>query len=161
MADVTSLSERIDAEFEAARRRSTSFPNEDDSYSEGRWKRLEQVDATLTEIRGLWRDRLSQLVKWFGDRIKLQAQIAVGSRLATFCLKSRKADIELRFSALTDEDVRHVIFQYDLDIVPAEIAYDAHSELTFPIDQIDRLKLVEWIYDRMICFGKTYIAMNE
>ena len=70
MADVTSLSERIDAEFEAARRRSTSLLNEDDSYSEGRWKRLEQVDATLTEIRGLWRDRLSQLGKWFGDRIQ-------------------------------------------------------------------------------------------
>jgi hypothetical protein len=160
MAEV-SLADRLDAEFAAAKKRSATIANQGNSYSEGRWKRLEQVDQTLTDIRDLWRDRLDQLQEWFKDRIKLQTQIAVGNRLATFLVKSPKAEIVLRFAALTDDDVQHVIFQYDLDIVPADFDYDSHSELTFPIDNINKHQLVDWIYDRVLAFGKTYIAMHE
>ena len=60
-----------------------------------------------------------------------------------------------------DDDVRNVIFQYDLDISPAPASYDAHSELSFTYDQIDEHKLVDWLYDRMIVFVKTYLAIHE
>jgi hypothetical protein len=156
-----SLADRLDAEFAAAKKRSTTLQKEGASYSEGRWKRLQQVDQTLTDIRDLWRDRLGQLQEWFKDRIQLQTQVAVGNRLATFFVKSTKAEIVLRFAALTDDDVQHIIFQYDLDIVPADFAYDSHSELMFPIDDVNRQQLVDWIYDRILAFGKTYMAMHE
>lgn len=161
MADLLTLSDRIDAEFEAARKRSSTLANQGESWSEGRWKRLEQVEKILVETQSLWRDRLSKMGQWFGDRVKLDAQMSVGGRLAKFWVRSPKAEIVLRFSILTDEDVRHVIYQYDLDIVPPEFVYDAHSELVFPIDKIDQHKLVDWIYERMISFGKTYIEMHE
>jgi hypothetical protein len=161
MADNRTLAERIDAELGSARERSSKLKQQVVDHEPGRWQRLEQVDKKLTSIRSLWRDRLAELSNWFGDRLKVQAQMASGRRQATFAVKSSKADIELRFSAFTDDDVRNVIFQYDLDISPAPAAYDAHSELSFPIDQLDEMKLADWLYDRMIAFVKTYLAIHE
>src|SRR6266850_1125932 len=161
MAEMKSLSDRIDAELAAARERSVAIQKQEVTYEPGRWQRQEQVDKKLNEIRGLWRDRLGELQKWFGDRLKLQGQVAAGRRQATFSIKSHLAQIEVRFSVFTDDDVRNVIFQYDLDISPAPTTYDAHSELPFPIDNIDEHKLVDWLYDRMISFIETYLAMHE
>lgn len=160
MANTPTLAERIEAELIAARQRSTALQNQTVDYEPGRWQRQEIVDKRLTEIRSLWRDRLAELSKWFGDEMKLQAQVASGRRQATFAARSSQAEIELRFSVFTDDDVHNVIFQYDLDISPPPAAYDAHSELSFPHDQIDERKLVDWLYDRIISFVKTYLAIH-
>jgi hypothetical protein len=87
--------------------------------------------------------------------------VASGRRQATFSIKSHKSEIELRFSVFLDDDVRNVIFQYDLDISPAPASYDSHNELSFPIDQIDELKLADWLCNRMISFVKTHLAIHE
>ena len=161
MTNTPTLAERIEAELTAARQRSAAIQNQVANYEPGRWQRQELVDKRLNEIRSLWRDRLAELSKWFGDKMQVQAQVASGRRQATFAVRSTRAEIELRFSVFTDDDVRNVIFQYDLDISPAPAGYDAHSELSFPHDQIDERELVDWLYDRIISFVKTYLTIHE
>ena len=76
-------------------------------------------------------------------------------------MKSRIAQLELRFAVFTDDDIRNLIFQYDLEVVPASTKYDSHSELSFPLNGVDRPALAPWISDRILSFIKTYSAIHD
>jgi YHS domain-containing protein len=62
---------------------------------------------------------------------------------------------------VADEDVRNLIFQYDLDIIPILMKFDSHAELKLPIEGIDREALGKWFDDRIISFVKSYLAVHQ
>jgi YHS domain-containing protein len=39
--------------------------------------------------------------------------------------------------------------------------FERHSEISFPIGQIDRKRLTDWLDERMIQFVQTYLAVHE
>jgi hypothetical protein len=161
MAEPSSLADRIDAEFAAAKQRNVAIQNQDVRYFQERQQRLEAVDKILNELRSIWRDQLDELAKLLGERVKVVASIAAGNRIAKFSVQSRIAQMDFRFAVFTDDDVRNLIFQYDLEVVPASTKYDSHSELSFPMNNVDRRLLAEWISDRIISFMKTYLSVHD
>jgi hypothetical protein len=161
MADVSSLVDRIDAEINAAKQSVADLQKQWASDFEDRQKRLEAFEQTLGDLQDIWRPRLEALAKRFEGRVEVTPIVEAGWRSATFRFQSEVARIDLRFSVLTDNDVRNVIFEYDLHVVPIFMKFDSRSELKSPLENVDRDAVADWIDERIISFVKTYLAIHQ
>lgn len=161
MTATTSLAERIDAEFAAAETREKQFMAQREQEFKDRQQRLAKFDQLLDDLPVVWRPRLEALAQKFGDRVKVQPKIEPGRRSGTFDFQSELAKISLRFSAAPDPEVRNLIVSYDLDILPILMKYERHSEIAFPLDDIDKDALARWLDDRIVDFVKTYLSLHE
>jgi YHS domain-containing protein len=161
MADISSLAARIDAEFNAATQKVGEMQKEWSKQFEERKQRFESLDKTLDDLKEVWRPRLEALANRFADRAKVTPSVESGRRQATFKFQSDLARIDLRFSVMTDDDVRNLIFRYELEVIPILMKFDSHDELKLPLDKIDREKLATWIDDRIISFVRTYLDVHQ
>jgi YHS domain-containing protein len=161
MGNLSSLTDRIDAEFAAATKKVAEVQAERVQEFKDRQKRHESLEKTLDELKSVWAPRLEALAKRFADKVKVTPNVSAGSRVATFKFQSELARIDLQFSVLADEDARNVTFKYDLSILPIFMKFDSHDELQFPVANIDRDKLAAWIDDRIISFVRTYLELHQ
>lgn len=161
MSTPTTLAQRIDAEFAAGEQKIKQLQQRKIEEFQQRQQRQEKLEKTLGELSEIWRPRLETLAKRFADRVKLTPRIVPGRRQATFEVDSELAQVSLRFSVTADEDVRQVVFLYDLGILPILMKFESHSELQFPLEDIDREALGLWIDDRIMSFVRTYMSMYE
>ena len=156
-----SLADRIDAEFAAAEEKIKQMQKQQIEEYEQRQQRLEKLEEVLDAHMGLWRPRLETLSARFADRVKVTPKIVPARREATLEFQSDLAHVLMKFSAAPDDDVRQIVFQYDLEIVPVFMKFESHSELKFPLDQVDAQALGEWIDERIMNFVRAYLAMHE
>lgn len=155
------LADRIDAEFVEAEAKLKRFQQQQIEQYEERLRRLERLEQVLDEHRDVWRPRLETLAERFADRVKVTPTVVPGRRAATLEFQSELAHVLLRLSVTPDEEVRQVIFQYDLEILPILMKFESHSELKFPLEHIDSQALGQWIDERIMSFVHTYLAMYE
>src|SRR5262249_9777755 len=71
------------------------------------------------------------------------------------------ARIDLKFSATTDSDVRKLVLNYDLEILPILMKFEKHASLEMPLESVDAAAVSKWIDDRIVDFVKTYVALHE
>ena len=161
MADVNTLSSRLDAEFSAVEEKAKQRRAEQVEEYKQRQKRLEQLGKVFDQLSEVWKPRLELLLKKFGDRIQTKPRIVPSAREVTFDVKSRQANVRLKFSAFTDRDVKKVILSYDLEIVPVLMRFNPHSEMEFPLEAVDKDGAARWIDDRIVEFVQTYFSMGE
>jgi hypothetical protein len=161
MATATNLLDRIDEEFAAADKRAKEVTTQHVEEFQGRKQRLESFGQLLEKLADVWRPRLNALAQKFGERVDVTPVVEPGRRSASFAFKSELANIDLRFTAAPDPDVRKVVFSYDLQIIPILMKFESHDEVEFPLDAVDTLALGKWFDDRIVSFVKTYIAMRE
>jgi hypothetical protein len=161
MPDINSLASRIDAEFTAVAEKVKKFQVEQVEEHKERQKRLELLGKVFEQMRDIWKPRLELLVKKFGDRVKVEPRLLPSTREATFEFKSRMARVSLKFSAMTDRDVRKLIMSYDLEIIPILMHYRPHAELEFPLTAIDKDAAAQWVDDRIVEFLQAYLSLGE
>jgi hypothetical protein len=161
MASIDSLLDRIDAQFSSSQEKLKSFRAEQTQQHIERGERLEKLGAVLEELSSVWRPRLEALLKKFGDRAKVTPTITPSRRSAQFKIDNDLARIDLRFTSFADQDVRNVVFTYDLEISPILMKFDSHAEISFPTDKIDRESLAQWIDDRIVSFVQIYLSIYE
>jgi YHS domain-containing protein len=155
------LAERIDAEFTALQEKQKKAQLENLQEYRDRQKRLQQFGQVLDSLADVWKPRLEVLQKKFGERVQVTPRMQPSTREALFEFQSNLAKIRLRFSATTDRDVKNVILNYDLDILPVLMQFDAHSEFAFPIDAPNREAIGSWVDDRIISFVHTYLSLHQ
>lgn len=161
MADVSQLKARIDAEFSAADERRKGLQRQQLEQLQERENRLQALDKLLAELRAGWQPRLEALAERFGDRVQVTPAVSPGAREATFAFKSPVAQVRLRFCASTDTDVTRLQLSYDLEVLPLLMEFERHSEISFPLDQVNRVQLTQWLDDRIVGFVRTYVALHE
>ena len=161
MADLSTLLGRIDAEFEASQEKIKKFQTQKVEEHKGREERLEKFGRLSEQLRDVWKPKLEALAKRFGERVEVSPTVTPSRREATFKFRSPLARIDLRFSVVTDQDVRNVIFNYDLDILPILMQFESHTDITFPLDAVDQEALGRWIDDQIVSFVRTYLAVHE
>jgi YHS domain-containing protein len=161
MANVSSLTDRIDAEFAASTKKVAELQAQRVQEFKERQQRHEALEKTLDDLKSVWAPRLETLAQRFADRVKVTPNVSAGSRVATFQFQSELARIDLQFSVLSDEDALNVTFKYDLSILPIFMKFDSHDEIQFPVTKIDRDKLGAWIDDRIISFVRTYLELHQ
>ena len=137
MPEINALKEQIDAQLTAAARRAEIQRLEASRELQERELRLAQFDAAVELFCTIWRPRLDLLRDRFAALVKVNPVIKPHARQATFSFVSERYTIELKFSAGPDRDVRDLILEYDLRIIPVLVKFDSHSRLVQPLDQID------------------------
>lgn len=161
MQTIHELSERIDAALagmEAHRRQFQEM--ETRKYEE--WKqRLEQLNAVFDGVRDLLKPHLDMVISRFGDKVTATPTLAQSTRDVVLDFQSPVARIRLRFQATSDRDIRKLILNYDLEIIPILMQFDSHAELEMPLDAIDHEAIVRWANDRILSFVRTYVAIHE
>jgi hypothetical protein len=161
MPDINSLLERIEAELNLTKERLKKAQETylDDYHA--RQERLALFETQLAELQAIWKPRLDAFVKRFGDRVEVTPRVTASGREATFEFDSELANIRLRLSASTDREVRKLILDYNLEIIPVLMKFDSHKEAEWPIDAIDKEQIACWIDDRLVDFVKAYVALHE
>jgi len=161
MADVDNLLSRIDAEFAALESRIKQAQSEKLEEHQDRQARLATFEKLLAELPTIWKPRLEALVSRFGDKVKVTPKITPGSRSANFDFQSNLAHIHLRLSASTDRDVRKLVLDYHLDILPILMKFASHEQVEWPLEAVDRQAVATWIDDRLVDFVKTYLSLHQ
>jgi YHS domain-containing protein len=161
MADSQNLGDRIDAALATLEQNRDRF-REDETRKYQEWQqRVEQLNKVFDSLQDVWRPRLETLLAKFGDKVKATPMIMPSTREVELSFQSDVAKVRLRFKATTDDDIRKLILNYDLEIIPILIHFEAHSELEMPLDAVDRSAVARWCDDRILSFVKTYVAIQE
>ena len=161
MADLNSLLNRIDAEFSAADKKIKDFQAQEVREYHGRLERLEQFQKVCDQLRDAWRPRLEALSKKLGDKAEVIPVITPTQREVSFKFNSKLAEIILRLTVTTDFDVRNLVLDYNLHILPILMKYEPHVRLEMPLDAIDPTVIGNWVDDRLVDFIKTYLALHQ
>lgn len=161
MPDISSLANRIDAEFSAVEEKIKEFQIEQVEGHKQRQQRLSQLEKVFDQLRDLWKPRLELLVKKFGDLVKTTPRVVPSTREVTFDFQSHLARVRLRFSATADRDIQKVILSYDLEIIPVLMRFKPHDELEFSLNEVDKEAVAGWLDDRIVDFVQTYFSMGE
>jgi len=161
MADISKLLQRIDGEFSASEQKVKSYQAEQAHAFEDRQKRLATFDQVCEKLRDIIRPRLEALTQRFGDRVKVTPQVTRELRQATFKFDSNLAHIDLRFRASTDQDVRKLVLDYELQILPILMKFESHQRAEFPLETVDPAAVGQWLDDRIVEFVKTYLSLHQ
>jgi YHS domain-containing protein len=161
MSDVSGLLERIDAEFSALKDKIKKAQGEQLQEHKDRQQRLAAFEKELATLPEVWKPRLEALVQRFGDRAKATPVLESSTRSVSMDFQSELAKIRLRLSAATDQDVRNLILNYDLSILPALMQFDSHQQAEWPLNAVDRKAIGDWVDDRIVSFVKTYLSLHE
>lgn len=161
MADVDNLLKRIDAEFSALDKRIKQAQAEHVHEHQERQKRLAAFETLLAELPAVWQPRLEALTRKFGDKVKVTPKVTSSSREGAFDFQSNLARIRLRLSASTDHEVRKLVLDYNLEILPILMKFDSHQQAEWPLDAVDRPAIANWIDDRLVDFVKTYLSLHQ
>lgn len=161
MAEAVSLASRIEAQFKNVQAKVQRAQADHREGLQQRQKRLEQLNHVFDDLREMWKPKLELLLQQFGDRVEAKPRIVPSTREVTLGFESRLARVTLHLSASTDRDIQSVILACDVEIVPILFRYNAHSELTFPLDAVDKQAASKWLDDRIVEFVATYLSMGE
>ncbi len=161
MESTQELAARIDAAFasmEAKRKQCQEV--ETRKYEE--WKqRLAKLGMEFDTLRGVFKPRLDLLIAKCGDQVTATPKFTESMRILVLDFRSAAARIRLRFQATTDHDIRKLILNYDLEIVPILMQCDSHATLEMPLDAIDYEAAVRWADERIMSFVQIYTALHE
>jgi len=161
MPNVDTLIGRIDAEFAALGDKIKRAQGERMQEHEDRQKRLAAFEKELEALPEVWKPRLEALIQRFGDRAKVSPLLTSSSRAVSLDFQSELAKIRLRFSAATDQDIRKLVLNYDLEILPVLMQFDSHQQAEWPLESLDKQAIADWVDDRIVSFVKTYLSLHE
>jgi hypothetical protein len=159
MSDVTNLRQQLDAELSGAVSRAQQTQQAWERFSKGLDERMKKFDALLERLRPIWTPRLELLRDRFAKLAKGEPEVKPHERSITFTFTS-KYRVELKLSAYPDKDVRNLVLEYDLLIIPILIKYDRQARLEMPLDSVDEEAIARWLDDRIVAFVKTYVTLQ-
>lgn len=71
------------------------------------------------------------------------------------------ASVKLTIEVEHDDRFERLILQYDLQIRPVFVKYDAHDKLILPLNEpIAKASCVTWLEDKLIGFLNTYLKLD-
>jgi YHS domain-containing protein len=161
MSEIKSLENRIDAEFATLDGRIKSAQAAQLQDYQGRQERVAEFEKRLEQLSSIWRPRLEALIERFRDKVNVTPTLTASSRTANFEFQSELARIKLWFSASTDRDVRKLVLEYRLEIIPILMQFDSQQRIEWPLDAIDEDAISDWVDDRIVDFVKTYLMLHE
>ena len=161
MTTIDDFSERLDMEFGlmpiAIEEQRALLERE---YHERQERFEESFVPALAQLRLIWEPRRDALLARFGDTIHVMPAAQDEFGTVTFLLDSTLARIILRFTFSHDPEVRNLILDYHLEIVPILMKIDDHSTLELQLENFDSEVAALWLEDRMVSFIRTIVELN-
>ena len=162
MADTSSLAHRIDAQIADAHQKIAAFQRSAEQEYLAREQRYrEQYLPAVARLVELIKPRLEVLADKFKDKVQVNPAVTAHQRQVTYRFNAPIARIELSFRVSHDADVRNLVFDQDLEVLPILMQFDRHAQLTVPLDKVDEQKVLQWIDDRIVAFVQTFLAIHQ
>jgi YHS domain-containing protein len=162
MRDLHDFNSRLEAEFAllptAIEQRRSLI---DHVCHERRQRFAEEFIPAVAKVREIWRPRSDALIARFKDIIHVQADVRDDFSRIVFSFDSPLARVTLSFDFSHDQEVRNMILDYDLEILPILMKFDNHSTLKLPLASFDDQAAAEWLESRLISFIHSYVELNE
>ena len=108
----------------------------------------------------IWEPRRDALLARFKDTIHIMPAAHDDFGTVTLSVDSPLARINLRFTFSHDPDVRTIILEYHLEVVPILMKIDNHSTLELQLENFDDEVAALWLEDRMVSFIRTFVELN-
>jgi len=157
------LSTRLDAVIEEARGRVKAFQAEAETARQERRERFERFLPIADRIVAIGREKL----EWLRERLKFDVKPSqlqterLYTRSVTLDVKSELAGvIKLGFGLTHDSDVRHIVLDYNLEIIPFFFRYNPHARLEMLLEAFDEAAVGRWLDDRLVEFANAYVEMH-
>ncbi|MBX3358192.1 MAG: hypothetical protein KF745_07170 [Phycisphaeraceae bacterium] len=161
MGTESSLAQRIKAEFDQSAQRAKAGEQARQQEREAREKRLAQFNSICDDLAGIWRPRIQEFLKQFGDKVKATPTMSPSLREGKVTFLTDMANMTVTISASASPDVTKLVLDYDLLITPIFFDYERHTRLEMPLDKIDRNAVGKWIDDQLVSCVKAYLTMQE
>lgn len=160
-ADIAGIGARIDAEFDRSREKVRELRQKPLGERRDRQDRVTQFEKACGKLQDLWGPRLEALKQSLGERLRISVSTRTHRRQAQVSFTSSLARIKLAFTAMTDAQVRTLILEYTLDILPAVISFPCRDRLVQPLEQPDPAAIEAWMDGRILEFVRTYLSLYE
>jgi hypothetical protein len=160
MNDVSGLKGRLDAEVEGARARAQQSREGLLRENEQRRQRLARFTEVVGRLPDVWRPRLELLRDRFAGYVEVRPEVKPLARQVTFSFAADKHSVKLTFSAVPDQQVRNLVLEYELEILPILMKFDRHDHLEVPLDNVDEGAVARWLDDRIVSFVQTYVKVQ-
>jgi hypothetical protein len=161
MTTINDFSQRLNMEFglmpTAIGQRRADLERE---YHERQERFQKSFVPALAQLRLIWEPRRDVLLARFKDTIHTTPVAKDEFGKVTFSIDSTLARVSLRFTFSHDPEVRSIILQYDLEIVPILMKFDNHSILELQLENFDQEVAAQWLEDRMVSFVRTFVELN-
>lgn len=162
MSDTSSLAGRIDAQFANAQHQIAEFQKSAEQEYLAREQRYQQQYLpAVARLVELIKPRLQVLADKFKDQVHVAPLVTAHQRQVTYRFDARIARIELSFRVSHDADVRSLVFDQELEVLPILMKFDKHSQLTVPLDNIDDARVLQWVDDRLVAFVQTFLEIHQ
>jgi len=156
------LDDRLDAVVQEARDHVKAFQARAEAEHLGIEERFRKFLPLADRVVAIAREKLGRLT----DRLKfdlIPSQMKSDrfySRSVALDLKTDLAGVaKVRFGLSHDSDVRNVVLDYDLDIIPVFFRFNPHSRLEVPLEGFDESAVAKWLDDRVVEFAETYVEL--
>jgi YHS domain-containing protein len=157
------LATRLDVVIEEARGRVKAFQAEAEESRQEIRARFEKFLPIAERIAALAREKLEPLrerLKFDVTPSKYQTE-RIYARSVTLDVKSELAGvIKLSFGLSHDSDVRTIMLDYNLEIIPVFFRFNPHSRLDMPLEAFDEAAVGRWLDDRLVEFANAYLEMH-
>lgn len=161
MNEINVLIDRIEAEFREAQAQVQAFQAATVEEFEAREVRLEQFAKVCERLSEVWKPKLEAFAARLKQHAKLTPSITKTRRAATFEFQSPLARFDLTFAASTDDDVRKLVLDYNLNIVPVLMKYQRHQQFEIPLTEVDAVAVGQWLDDRIVEAVRTYLKLHQ
>ena len=91
----------------------------------------------------------------------LAAAVADCGQVYATSARLRRQPSRCSVRAMTDEDVRHLVLDSSLDVLPILMTFERHRRLELPLDNVDPEVVGQWIDDRILEVVRTYLQMHQ
>lgn len=158
MSDLNSLQSRLDQLIESSEQQAQSVMQEAEQAYEARQQGYEKFLEAVTRVRQIAKPRLELLAQ----RFNFEAETVHNKHNRGLLMKfdTKLANVTLQFTATHDADVRNLVIDYDLHILPIFVKFDSHSQFECPLDHLDEAALAQWFDDQIVAFSKTYLEIQ-
>jgi hypothetical protein len=158
MPTIDDLILRIDLEVAAAKERVDKQLLDEERAYEERKLRIQKFLSILDGLDGIGVPRLKKLAEHF--KFQTTPVKDADGRGTSISFQTDIASVRLKFYATHDADVRNLVLNYDLEILPIYIKFNPHAQLEMPLDAVDVDQVAAWIDDRIIEFVRTYLTIH-
>jgi YHS domain-containing protein len=161
MAATASLGDRIKAEFSSRTARLRTAKEEHARKLQERDERLKLFTQACERLSAVWKPRLEEFAKQFGEQIKAKPSVTPGQRQVKFLFTTDLAGVTLTLTVSPDPDLQKLAIDYDLSIIPMLLEYQRYARLEMPVDKIDEKAVGAWLDDRLVECVRTYLSLQD
>ena len=69
--------------------------------------------------------------------------------------------VKLGFRLTHDSDVRHILLDYNLEIIPVFFRFNPHARMEMPLEAYDEAAVGKWLDDRIVEFANAYLELHS